>query len=187
MNTPTNWRQQLTDLGGYENEMLGVPAGGVRKMVDEIERLRAKLAEITSEQLETRRKHREDYEALHDAVAERNELRAKLAALEEYGSMLSPDQLTLLELLKAVEWSDHHYDPAHSHSFSCPICGGASREGDLRNIQQDFGHREGCAMNHHIKALAVKQALHDGTTEGRRAAAREARVLVAAEMGKAKL
>ena len=46
MNTPTNWRQQLTDLGGYENEMLGVPAGGVRKMVDEIEQLRAKLAAL---------------------------------------------------------------------------------------------------------------------------------------------
>ena len=47
----------------------------------EVTRVEAELAECIAEQLETRRKHREDYEALHDAVAERNELRAKLAAL----------------------------------------------------------------------------------------------------------
>ena len=35
----------------------------------ELAECRAKLAEITSKQLETRRKHQEDYEALHDAVA----------------------------------------------------------------------------------------------------------------------
>jgi transcription initiation factor IIE alpha subunit len=46
-------------------------------------------------------------------------------------------------VIRELEWSDHHYDPAHGHSFSCPMCGGASKEGDLRNIYQEFGHKKG--------------------------------------------
>ena len=52
------------------------------KLEAELAECKTELAEITFEQKETRRKHQEDYDALHDAVAERNELRAKLAALE---------------------------------------------------------------------------------------------------------
>ena len=37
------WRQKLEEIGGYENEMIGVPAGGVRQMVDELEALQAEL------------------------------------------------------------------------------------------------------------------------------------------------
>jgi hypothetical protein len=37
----TNWRKQLEEIGGYDNELIGVPAGAVRKMIDEIESLRA--------------------------------------------------------------------------------------------------------------------------------------------------
>ena len=54
----------------------------VARVVAELAECKAKLETLESEQVETRRKHREDYEALHDAVAERNELRAKLTALE---------------------------------------------------------------------------------------------------------
>lgn len=64
--------------------------------------------------------------------------------------------MTLLELLQELEWSEHHYDPAHSHSYSCPICGGASKEGDLRSIYQNFGHEQGCELHRHIK-LVVEQ------------------------------
>ena len=35
-----NWREILTQAGGYENEVLSISAGTVRQMVDEIERLR---------------------------------------------------------------------------------------------------------------------------------------------------
>ena len=66
-------------------------------------------------------------------------------------------EMTLLELLKELEWSDHHYDPAHRHSYSCPICGGASKEGDLRNVQQDFGHEKDCALQRHIRDLEKKK------------------------------
>ena len=62
---------------------------------------------------------------------------------------------SLLELLRELEWSEHHYDPSHSHSYTCPICGGASPEGDLRNIHQKFGHRKDCDLQRHIKGLTA--------------------------------
>jgi hypothetical protein len=39
-----DWRKMLTDIGGYENEMVSVPAGGVRSIIDEVEMLRARVA-----------------------------------------------------------------------------------------------------------------------------------------------
>lgn len=41
-----SWREKLTDVGGYDNELLGIPAGGVREMVDEIERLSAEVKSL---------------------------------------------------------------------------------------------------------------------------------------------
>ena len=32
-----SWREQLTEIGGYENELIGVPAGSVRKIIQELE------------------------------------------------------------------------------------------------------------------------------------------------------
>lgn len=49
MTEAINWRKQLADLGGYDNELLGVPAGSVRKIIDELERLRARVAELSGE------------------------------------------------------------------------------------------------------------------------------------------
>ena len=39
-----NWRKMLVDIGGYDNELVGVPSGGVKEMVEEIESLREQLA-----------------------------------------------------------------------------------------------------------------------------------------------
>jgi len=38
-----SWREMLEEVGGYENELVGIPAGPVREMIDEIERLSAKV------------------------------------------------------------------------------------------------------------------------------------------------
>jgi hypothetical protein len=38
-----NWRKMLVDIGGYDNELVGVPSGGVKEMVDEIESLREQV------------------------------------------------------------------------------------------------------------------------------------------------
>jgi hypothetical protein len=39
-----DWRRMLTEVGGYDNAMIGVPAGTVREMIEEIEALRADAA-----------------------------------------------------------------------------------------------------------------------------------------------
>ena len=75
MVNPTNWRQQLTDLGGYENELVGVPAGAVRKMVDEIERLRADQDQLRSNFLRCSRL-REIEQTAFVSVSKSNELLA---------------------------------------------------------------------------------------------------------------
>ena len=36
-----NYRKMLEEVGGYENELIGVPAATVRDMIDEIENLMA--------------------------------------------------------------------------------------------------------------------------------------------------
>jgi hypothetical protein len=41
----TNWRKNLEDMGGYENELVAVPAGGVRLLIAEFEDLQKQLAE----------------------------------------------------------------------------------------------------------------------------------------------
>jgi hypothetical protein len=38
-----NWRKMLVDIGGYDNELVGVPSGGVKEMVEEIESLREQV------------------------------------------------------------------------------------------------------------------------------------------------
>jgi hypothetical protein len=55
-----DWRRMLTEVGGYDNALIGVPAGAVREMIDEIDALRA---------------------AVERAVAERDALKAQIAAL----------------------------------------------------------------------------------------------------------
>jgi hypothetical protein len=40
-----DWRKMLEGIGGYDNEMIGVPSGGVKEMVDDIESLKQQLAE----------------------------------------------------------------------------------------------------------------------------------------------
>lgn len=41
-----SWRQQLEEVGGYENDLVGVPAGGVRKLIEEREELERHLRAI---------------------------------------------------------------------------------------------------------------------------------------------
>jgi len=36
-----DWRKMLTELGGWDNELLSVPAGAVREIIEEVEALRA--------------------------------------------------------------------------------------------------------------------------------------------------
>lgn len=38
---PKSWRQQLQELGGWDNELVNVPAGAVRKIIEELERAQA--------------------------------------------------------------------------------------------------------------------------------------------------
>lgn len=40
----TDYRKQLEAIGGYENELLPVPAGGVRKIIDDLEKAQQQLA-----------------------------------------------------------------------------------------------------------------------------------------------
>lgn len=40
----TNYRKQLEAIGGYENELLPVPAGGVRKIIEALEKAQQQLA-----------------------------------------------------------------------------------------------------------------------------------------------
>lgn len=42
---PRDFRRQLKEVGGYDNDMVGIPAGGVRPIIDEVEQLRAALAD----------------------------------------------------------------------------------------------------------------------------------------------
>lgn len=58
-----------------------------------------------------------------------------------------------LEIIKELEWCETEYDPAHGHSASCPSCGGASKEGDLRHIDQEYGHYKDCELNNIIKEI----------------------------------
>jgi hypothetical protein len=44
---PENWRRMLADLGGYENGLINIPASGVIPIIDEVEKLRAKLDQAT--------------------------------------------------------------------------------------------------------------------------------------------
>lgn len=58
----------------------------------------------------------------------------------------------LVEVLLKVEWSVHKYDPAHGHSYSCPICAGAKNRANLRHISQEVGHSAGCTLAEAISA-----------------------------------
>lgn len=40
----TDYRKQLEAIGGYENELLPVPAGGVRKIIEALENAQQQLA-----------------------------------------------------------------------------------------------------------------------------------------------
>jgi len=44
-----DYRKMLEEIGGYENEMIAVPAGAVREMVSEIEMLRDRYDAIRDE------------------------------------------------------------------------------------------------------------------------------------------
>ena len=39
----TNYRKQLEDVGGWDNELVSVPAGGVRKIIEELEATQREL------------------------------------------------------------------------------------------------------------------------------------------------
>jgi hypothetical protein len=39
-----DWRKMLEGIGGYDNEMIVVPSGGVKEMVDDIEEIQQQLA-----------------------------------------------------------------------------------------------------------------------------------------------
>ena len=47
---PKNWRRMLADLGGYENGLINIPAAGVIPIIDEVEKLRAKLEELARQE-----------------------------------------------------------------------------------------------------------------------------------------
>lgn len=83
MTEPINWRKQLAEIGGYDNELVGVPAGTVRKMVDEIDELRAALAQ-KDEAITYHENHfanlKIEYDDLYD---EHEKLEAALAAPRE--------------------------------------------------------------------------------------------------------
>jgi hypothetical protein len=59
----------------------------------------------------------------------------------------------ILKVLKQLEWSDHVYDPAHDHSYSCPVCGGCSTDGDLKTVNSSYGHTDNCKLDKAIKTL----------------------------------
>ena len=39
-----DYRKMLEDIGGYDNEMMGIPVAGVKEIIDEVEQLRIALA-----------------------------------------------------------------------------------------------------------------------------------------------
>ena len=74
------------------------------------------------------------------------ELQAKLTEAERLNNVA-------LDAMKELEWCETEYDPAHGHSSSCPSCGGASKEGDLRHPNQEYGHYDDCPIANAIKEI----------------------------------
>lgn len=46
-----SWREQLTEMGGYDNAFLGIHAGAVREIIEELEDCRTENARL-QQQLE---------------------------------------------------------------------------------------------------------------------------------------
>lgn len=127
-----NWRKMLEEAGGYENELVGIPAGGVQEMVEEIEALLAKVAELESVRSICQECGKKIDEAAGVDVAAKNlriaeleeqitaipQIMRKLAAsqnyvqqlrnainrtLDENGHLADGDNCTLIELKRAIE------------------------------------------------------------------------------------
>ncbi len=47
MSEMKDWRRMLTEIGGYENGMIGVPASAVREMIEDIDCQQAEIARLT--------------------------------------------------------------------------------------------------------------------------------------------
>lgn len=62
----TNYRKQLEAIGGYENELLPIPAGGVRKIIDDLEKAQQQLAEEQAYSAKLREALEEIGVALHE-------------------------------------------------------------------------------------------------------------------------
>lgn len=43
------WRQKLEEVGGWENEMVSVPAGAVRKIIEDLEAHERELERVKAE------------------------------------------------------------------------------------------------------------------------------------------
>ena len=55
-----SWREKLTEIGGYENDLLGVPAGAVRKIIAELEDCREENIRLTKRIVSIEEAMRED-------------------------------------------------------------------------------------------------------------------------------
>lgn len=64
MSNKKTWREKLEEIGGYENEMVSVPAGAVREMIDEMEALEADLKKANA------RERRAFQAGLYEDIAE---------------------------------------------------------------------------------------------------------------------
>ena len=77
-----DWRKMLTDVGGYDNSLLGIPAMGVREIIEDIESLRAQLAEKDAEIARIQELHTG---LMKNADQMNDELRAEIARLRAVG------------------------------------------------------------------------------------------------------
>ena len=87
-----------------------------------------------------------DFDVAYVSKSDYDELKAKLTETERLNKVA-------LEAMKELEWCETEYDPAHGHSSSCPSCGGASKEGDLRHPNQEYGHYDDCPIANAIKEI----------------------------------
>jgi len=52
---PKDYRKMLDEVGGWDNELAAVPAGGVREVVEEVESLRVRVADLIGQVDEARK------------------------------------------------------------------------------------------------------------------------------------
>ena len=102
---PKDYRKMLDEVGGWDNELASVPAGGVREVIEEVEALRGRVAQLDGNVDEARGVFRR--------------IRDRVGA-EEGEHILTAFERKMAEL----EGEEKFTDPP-DRSITCPLCNGS--------------------------------------------------------------